>query len=375
MPQGANEIIEKDEWTVTEESKTKNDPNIYHGVMSSAITRFIEATRGSQRTSSFKKDVMGRFLQFDGQVLRFLLTWDDTKKNMFGEKYLYWLSYFLSTDEVEIKENKGKKQFMSNPCLLRRSRLPRIILAHDDRMRSSEDCTGDEDYYQIEDFMVGQPILIFGREMTICDCDDFTQNWYLEHLGVDQRASKLPTAEPVSPRPRMPMPPHSGFGSEEDTAESWKSLIPKRPKTNMLKLMQLGTGATNRYLCKLVTTDPINSERVFRITVYLDDNEIAVFEPSIRNSGVLGGVFLKKQKLRSEETHAYLKPSDFFVGAEITIKAHRFVIYEEERQPEVPVADVNAIMLTLKKKILEASASMRKVRASLRALVYIPIPM
>ena len=154
-PQPDDEHVEKDDWTQLEEAKTKVDPNIYHGVKSSAITRFIEAARGSQKTSSFKKDVAGAFRKYDGQVLRFLLTWDDTVKNMFGEKYLYWLSYFLATEQAEIKENKGKKQFMGNPTLLSKMRLPKGILAHDDRMRSCEDITGDEDYYHEDDLIVG----------------------------------------------------------------------------------------------------------------------------------------------------------------------------------------------------------------------------
>ena len=154
MTQPENEPLEKDEWTLLEESKTKIDPNVYHGVKSSAITRFIEAARGSNKVNT-KKDVAGAFRKFDGQVLRFLLVWDDTKKNMFGEKYLYWLSYFLATEQCEIKENKGKKQFMGNPTLLSKMRLPKIILAHDDRMRSCEDVTGDEDYYHEDDLIVG----------------------------------------------------------------------------------------------------------------------------------------------------------------------------------------------------------------------------
>jgi hypothetical protein len=113
--------------------------------------------------------------------------------------------------------------------------------------------------------------------MTLCDCDPFTQQWYLEHKGVDQKANAIDLSEPPTVRPEMPVPPHPGFGREEDTIESWKSLIPKRPKNDMLKFMQAATGKCNRFLCKLVTNDPINSERVFRITVSLDDHQVAIY--------------------------------------------------------------------------------------------------
>jgi hypothetical protein len=89
-PQAADEGEEKDAWTKTQEAAfARNDPNVFHGVKSSAITRFIEAVNGSSRTSSFKKDLKGRFLEYENQVLRFLLVWDSRKFGV-GEKYLLW---------------------------------------------------------------------------------------------------------------------------------------------------------------------------------------------------------------------------------------------------------------------------------------------
>ena len=364
-PQPADEAVEKDAWTAGQEANfSKNDPTAYHGVKSSPITRFIEAARGSQKTGG-KKDMKARFLAYDGQVLRFLVVWDDTGRNMFGEKHLYWLSYYLSSEEGELKEARGKKQFMGCPTMLKRQRLPRTIIFSDDRMRSCEDVTGDEDYFNEDDFVVGRTLNIFGRHWLIADCDPFTQQWYMEHRGLDQKAAAVPVVEPPSPRPELPVPPHPGFGREEDTIESWKSLIPKRPKTDMKALMSKGTGATRRLLAKLVTDDPINAERVFRITLYLDDGEMAVYEPKIRNSGVEGGTFMKKGKLRREDNHEYWKPADFVVGEVVVLKAHPLRIYEEERQPETPVADVDVVIHKLKKKMLDNSASLRKVRPRL----------
>lgn len=87
-PDVADEV---DPWTETQiKAAARLDPESFHGVKSSAITRFIEAEKGSGRTTSFKKDIKARFLEYDGQVLRFLVLWDDTKYNMFGEKYLFW---------------------------------------------------------------------------------------------------------------------------------------------------------------------------------------------------------------------------------------------------------------------------------------------
>lgn len=91
QPQGEDEPIGDDAWTATQRAAfARNDPDSFHGVKSSSITRFIEAVAGSSRTQSFKKDIKGRFLQYDSQVLRFLVVWDDRKGNNFGEKHLFW---------------------------------------------------------------------------------------------------------------------------------------------------------------------------------------------------------------------------------------------------------------------------------------------
>lgn len=270
------------------------------------------------------------------------------------------MSYFLATESVEIKETKGKKQIQGWPTLLRRMRLPRFILAHDDRMRSAEDVTGDEDYYNEDDFLVGQSIHVFGRQMLIADCDKPTAHWYLVNKGVDQKAHRIETGEPEPPKFEVTVPPHIGIGSEEDTLESWKHLIPRQKPVDFNKLRN-ATGDSRKFLARLISSDPINAERVFRLTVFLDDEEVAIFEPPVRNSGIPGGIFQKKKRTKNDETGEYFKVSDFAVGRTVVIKAHRFAIFEEERGPEKAVADVDQIIATLKTKLLDASASLRKM--------------
>jgi len=80
VSQPENEGEEKDAWGKTQELLAhRNDPEAFHGVKSSAITRFIEAVNGSSRASSFKKDMKGRFLEFGSDKLNFLVTWDSSR--------------------------------------------------------------------------------------------------------------------------------------------------------------------------------------------------------------------------------------------------------------------------------------------------------
>lgn len=337
----------------------RNDPELYHGVKSSAISRFVEIAQGSTRGQAFKKDLKGRFLQFDGVVLRFHIMWHDTYADP-PCRYFFWLSYYLASEEVEIKEVKGSKNTIGVPTLLKKQRLPKTTIITDDRMRSVEDGTGDEDYYHEDDFLVGSKIRVFGREMLILDVDAATQKWYKENKGIDQQASRIVVEEPAPAVHPVIIPPHIGIGSEEDTLASFRSLIPKKPKIDLNKFRSR-TGKTVKYMARLQTADPINSERVFRITFYHDDDELAVFEPPVRNSGLSAGVFMKKKKVKNVQTGEWFKASDLAVGKEVIIKAHRLFIFEEEAQPAVKIPDVAEVVLALKKKLLDASGSLRKM--------------
>jgi Ca2+-binding EF-hand superfamily protein len=279
---------------------------------------------------------------------------------MLGEVLKFWLTYHLATETVDIKDAKGKKTFGGWPTLLQRRRLPKFVLAHDDRMRSAEDVTGDEDYYNENDFIVGTTINVFGRRMLLADCDKATQNWYKSHKGIDQRVNRIHQIEPEPVVYEVPVPPHQGIGSEEDTLAAFKHLIPRKRPVDLAK-MRARTGKTEKYLSRMVSSDPINNERVFRITVCLDDDEISVFEPAVRNSGLEQGCFQKKMKTKDSATGEVLTRDSLKVGKLVTIKAHKFLIFEHEKNPAAKIADVPQIIATLRLKLLDASNSMGKM--------------
>ena len=71
-------------------------------------------------------DILKRFLQFDGKVLRFYCLWDDSH-SLFGDRRELVLHYFLSDDTIEIREllslNSG---WDATSSFLRRSKLPKV---------------------------------------------------------------------------------------------------------------------------------------------------------------------------------------------------------------------------------------------------------
>ena len=76
---------------------------------------------------------------------------------------------------------------------------------------------------------------------------------------------------------------------------------------------------------------------------------ITIYEPPVRNSGIIGGKFLEKTRIAkpgsSPEKPAFYGPQDFYIGAVIDVFRHRFVItdadayvlrYMEEHSSQFP---------------------------------------
>ncbi len=83
---------------------------------------------------------------------------------------------------------------------------------------------------------------------------------------------------------------------------------------------------------------------------------ITIYEPPQRNSGILGGKFLERTKVRkpgsSIDNPEFYTPADFKIGAKVQIFKHKFVITNADRYvleylesfPEIyPLETINSI--------------------------------
>lgn len=293
----------------------------YYAKGSSSITRFIEAASGNNRS---KKDTLARSLRYQAAEFKFKLFWVDAWDGQ-EFRHHYQLTYYPVDEETEIIEQKVKGTARP-PIFLKKRRLPRFVLPHDNRMRSCDDETGDEDYYNEDDFIVGSHIEVFGRNMVIYDCDDATQAWYLKEKGIDQRSNRVDVSDPPTPAIVHPTPPPPVFGGEEDTLNSLKYLIPKQLKREMREPAM----GFLRYIARLKTADPVDGGRVFLVTYYRDTKEVGVYEPPLRNSGVLGGNFLRRCKAKNPVTEKLFEESEFYPGAELVINRFTFTFLRED---------------------------------------------
>ena len=89
------------------------------------------------------------------------------------------------------------------------------------------------------------------------------------------------------------VPPHNGFGSDEDSLGNCLSLLPKPPKRDFSRFMALDKAGYDthvlRFLARLDATTPdpagLNEQRRFIISFFLVDGTVSVFEQSSKGVG------------------------------------------------------------------------------------------
>lgn len=90
-------------------------------------------------------------------------------------------------------------------------------------------------------------------------------------------------------------------------------------------------------MARLQTKDPIQSDRRFIISYYLADDSLMIHEPTVKNSGINGGRFLERTKVKkpghppySTKLPDYYTHRDLFVGAVLNINNFLFKLYDAD---------------------------------------------
>lgn len=234
-----------------------------------------------------------------------------------GARIYFIIHYFLADNTVEINEahcrNSGRDSY---PMFMKRGPLSKKnqVLAVPGLLAA------EGQIYYPHDFRVGQSINVWGRKLVIYDCDDATQKFYKQYMDIDQREGCLDVSEKPVTHLKLTPPPHNGVGREEDSLINCSMIQPKPPKVDLEKLM-LYTGEIMRFECEMVNGEPEDEMRRLVIAYYLADDEVAVFEEPVRNSGHMGGRFSEKRRIKNPATGEYFKLSDLFVGQTVVIAA------------------------------------------------------
>jgi len=283
-----------------------------------------------------------QFLENDKKVLRFYAYWDDP--TLYGARIYFVCHYFLADNSFEVNEahcrNSGRDNY---PVFFKRGPLYKENHVHA--------CPGmlepDKDPYLPEDLIVGGSIDCWGRTFVLYGCDDFTQSFYEQYMGIDQRANAIDVSEPPIKHVTLAPPPHNGIGKEEDSLINCQMIRPKPPKRDLGRQMTLG-GEVLRFESKMMTGCPEDDVRRVVIAYYPEDDEVAAFEIQQRNSGIDGGRFCEKRKMKNPDTGEYFTLADLAVGKMVMIKHHPLLViradehalqYCEANPHEFPYAD------------------------------------
>ncbi|OWZ21009.1 hypothetical protein PHMEG_0004502 [Phytophthora megakarya] len=336
-----DEAIPRDPYTGLRQAhmarETGQDPDANYGKKKYPMKDFMEASLGKFARPS---DHLRRFLAHDREVLRFFAIWDDTEK-LYGIRHRYTLHFFLADNTIEILEsyerNSGCDPF---PKLLNRTKLSKdperqACAAVCEEGADGEDVTpvAQHNYYSWEDLAIGEYLQIYNRRILLLDADAYTRSWYEGHNVP--LAPAVTVKDEVRPPPVFTPPTHDGLGSEEDSLQSCYHLLPKAP---LKSIESLDTTEVLRFRARFETEKPEDVGRRFVISVVVSDQSISILEFVQRNSGIVGGKFLERTRIKrtrpdgsvatTDGRSSWLGLDDFYVGARVRMTGRVFVLFE-----------------------------------------------
>lgn len=144
-------------------------------------------------------------------------------------------------------------------------------------------------------------------------------------LGIDLKPIRRKTDPPR--KVVHDIPPHNGFGSDEDSLLTVFYLNPevkvRRVTENFKKDQHI-----MRFNAKIINQSQTESERKFVFSFFVSEDILQIFEEAGKNSGRVSAKFMERRKVKNPITNKYYIEKDFYVGANIYINKYIFKLYE-----------------------------------------------
>ena len=354
--------------------ETGADLTVFRGKQMYPMKTHMEALRGRHtRPHGAEK----RAFDYEGQVLSIRLVWDDSGRLYGDKRKVYNLKYYLADKTCEVraivKANSGVDPF---PLFVKRCRLSTSSknLANSGTIGGPEgSLVEDGSFYTEKDFYVGNTIDIFNRPMTIVDAnDDFTRQYYqnVHCRSMDPHPEKFAlTVAPNKEWPKREIPPPTGYGNDEDSMGSVRKLRPTQPKRDLAKLNKMA-GKTLAFMTRLISKNPSDQGRRFVLRYFLADDTIQVYETVRPNSGLVGGRFLNRMKMKKPDGSWYTQ-DDLNLNARIFLFTFEFEIIDMNEDTKVykhtgsddhmSSTDVGAVVKKLLNKLRSSKNRLSKV--------------
>jgi hypothetical protein len=122
------------------------------------------------------------------------------------------------------------------------------------------------------------------------------------------------------------IPPHNGFGDEEDSLGYVFKLQPEKPKRDFFKYVD-NDKTVLRYIARFNTLVPEDVDRRLIVSFFLADDSISIYEPAQKNSGIMEGKFLERRKYKNvDKNNEFITPTDMPIGGDVKINGYSFHI-------------------------------------------------
>ena len=240
-----------------------------------------------------------QWLDMEGKVLRFYGYWKEpaVEQDSKDEIRKVIISIFPHDETVRVVEPKTPNSGIQGGTLVRRHRIP--ASAESKQKRTNQLSAGNtslsDDHLNPNDFVVGDEIIIYGKRITLVDCDGFTRE-LLAALGCDAPSSiPYPDGTYASNQPECITSPSTrsarnftDYDFRKTHEHSAKGRIVSHYPNDIQRVQRFLAGDSQvcRYWAVWNDADnPHGDVRMFEIRYYLLDGTAEILENLPPNSG------------------------------------------------------------------------------------------
>ena len=244
-----------------------------------------------------------QFLSLDGKVLRFYACEGNAM-----EIRNFVLLYFLADDTLEVREQFAPNCGRDEACVwFRRGKVDRGGHALSESLEGPT-LTG---LFDIKNVQIGSTVELLHMSFHVLDADLFTRGWFRDKFRVE-----------LGPKIDFPGGEAAEFTAIKDhesrDIKDYSSILPSGDVDRVVL----------RCHCRLDNAPQDDVHRRFILSYSLLDNRVSIFEPHVKNSGIIGGRFLEKGSYTNSLTGKPILPEDLHEGSKIGILGRTFEIQE-----------------------------------------------
>jgi Ca2+-binding EF-hand superfamily protein len=267
---------------------------------------------------------------FDRHVLRFYGHFQEavfeTNLEAYRNRHCV-LYYFLEDDTMHVAERKQDNSGIPQGQLIRRHRFP----------------AAQGGYISWQDLTVGEVLHVYGRHITLTDCDGFTREFF-QAKGIQQGQDPEPEPdafETTCMQREVKGPP--GIPNTHERHYNEVQLGGGHINTNMQQFMEWDRKVCRFYAIVDDLMTPQHERRPFEILFFLADDTVEIREKYPLNCGRDNfPIFFRRGKLprdtvgvqgpfnQPRQKDEFVAVTDFGVGRMVELMRHHFFFYDAD---------------------------------------------